>query len=1309
MQATMGGTVITCTFQTLLDSGCLSRHVFLFDQEAYHDSTGILGHSHHDGSDDGKNNSPLQIQNAVKLSLALARTFVQCLNGTKNNYALTSLRLDDFVVKMRGKDGYTEEEGDEHLLSISSVDQFNAISSNSCIQWIIMDVKCCCAQTSSVNMNTATLMQHLGKLIYAIFSQNDASASETHFSNGDGARASKICAAAHKARRRMSKSLFEHLIESGKPISVCRFLNDLTGKGKTSHPIISFDDVIRDLEQMNSQPHIFLFNPEDTFYTLNLNFGQGYYGRSKELAKLLEITTVPNEINVGLEIIFISGIAGSGKSHLISAVGRFISNLGYMVLTAKFERGMEYNSREIVSALFDRMVTSLVEMKESDNKSDIDYSRRVTQAISNALDAYSLSSLADFVPSIQRLIPPKVARDSLSCSSWQLVFSLSKLLFSVLSQERKIFIALDDLQWADPTMLGLMSEVLTTICQHPEERRRLVFVGMYRDDEVTSDLLQFTTRFENQEGNISANVTNTKLSTFSQDDVVEMAMSEFRLPRRLVSELAGVVHKKAHGHPLFVVQLLNSLVLDSTIAYTPSVYRYDWDQDKICILQTPDSVASLIVSNLASLPAESLQYLRIISCFGIQVQFSLLELLNDFRQAPRGGFESYQCGLVDQGIIENVGPLVAFAHDLIQEQVYEGIPVKERRQLHLDIGIYLGSKTSLDTSSQNKPIDAAIEQLYLSDVSDTEDTESSLVSIATSQINNAGPECFTDRRSPRFARWNLRAGKDAAELSSFRTALHYYKNGIAFLGEALWLDATYDLCLKLHDNAAFSSSSLGEINQVSMYANAIIANVTSFQDSLVAQRLLIGSLSASGQYQEAVARGLAALRQLKFDIPATPSAMAVIQSMKQTEIEASEYKFSKMADYQRVDSKTKNIMKLVEAISSSCYHIASPFLPLIACESVRFSLRNGFCDESATAVVVFAYFQLFLKQSFDQAHHWGSIAKSMLERASTDGLVVKARMKLFSFVWFWHIPWQESINHLQDTYDLSLKVGETECAYMTMCVKLKFSFFRGEQLSSLSRSFDKYLQEMARFSIGSAIFSALDKEMVDELVGDKSSNPYSVFKGEVCDKESILADAESKAHFQMVEAVHLQNFFVLFWKGDYVEAERASAIAMSFPSSKMPKGQLVFHTFYRGIIAFNLYRDGRGEKWLNDGKEMLVQMEIWAINSKPIVENKLILMEAEHYASMCNVVAAKESYKLAIKVARDYGFIHEQGLACECFGQYLSSIVEVGEAERYFMDAYTCYIQWGAVAKANTLREDHGLDLSTGGIRICTSKHERDE
>ncbi len=94
--------------------------------------------------------------------------------------------------------------------------------------------------------------------------------------------------------------------------------------------------------------------------------------------------------------------------------------------------------------------------------------------------------------------------------------------------------------------------------------------------------------------------------------------------------------------------------------------------------------------------------------------------------------------------------------------------------------------------------------------------------------------------------------------------------------------------------------------------------------------------------------------------------------------------------------------------------------------------------------------------------------------------------------------------------------------------------------------------------------------MIDSLTGDRSSNPYTVYKGKICNKNALLAGAQLNKLFQTVEIVNLQNFFVSFWMGDYVEAAKASDVAMSFPTAKMPKVQLPFHSFYRGIVAFDL-------------------------------------------------------------------------------------------------------------------------------------------
>ena len=177
-------------------------------------------------------------------------------------------------------------------------------------------------------------------------------------------------------------------------------------------------------------------------------------------------------------------------------------------------------------------------------------------------------------------------------------------------------------------------------------------------------------------------------------------------------------------------------------------------------------------------------------------------------------------------------------------------------------------------------------------------------------------------------------------------------------------------------------------------------------------------------------------------------------------------------------------------------------------------------------------------------------------------------------------------------------------------------------------------------------FTVIDLLLVEGLTG-VDSYPFSAFEGKIQDEQYLLVDAKYRKHNQGLESIYLRRFFSAFWRGDYPAARKWSEEASALPSYKMPKIQLIYHTFYHGLMAFQSYREGEGEEFLDEGKKVLSKMEQWAKNSKVIFESKLYLIEAEHYASLCHIVAAKESYELSAETARNHGLFHEVGLAYE--------------------------------------------------------------
>ena len=219
-----------------------------------------------------------------------------------------------------------------------------------------------------------------------------------------------------------------------------------------------------------------------------------------------------------------------------------------------------------------------------------------------------------------------------------------------------------------------------SVGQDQQGRRHFLFVGMYREEEISQShpLAEQLAALKNS--SIVA-VTEIKLSNLSTEDISDMIMSEMRLPRRLVWGLADEVQRKTSGHAIFVVQLLDSLVREGLIAYSPRKRRFDWDESKVASLRTWDSVASLIVSSLSCTKPKDLQNLRILSCLGIQSSMSLIKLIDTSSIVPPGGIQGSLNGLLERGILKMLGQAVVFSHDLIQQHLYESTPADKRKQM----------------------------------------------------------------------------------------------------------------------------------------------------------------------------------------------------------------------------------------------------------------------------------------------------------------------------------------------------------------------------------------------------------------------------------------------------------------------------------------------------------------------------------------------------------------------------------------------------------------------------------------------------
>jgi predicted ATPase len=158
-----------------------------------------------------------------------------------------------------------------------------------------------------------------------------------------------------------------------------------------------------------------------------------------------------------------------------------------------------------------------------------------------------------------------------------------RTLLERLARERPVVVEIDDLQWAEPTLLDLLEHLA----------RRVVGVPL---------LLLCSARDELSEGRPDwgedlEDATTIRLEPLAEDDAEELV-------RELLAGVSGAVAERiaasAGRVPLFVEHLVANLVEDGTISSAGN----GWAQRVVSTIPVPPSVGAVIGARLERLPRE---------------------------------------------------------------------------------------------------------------------------------------------------------------------------------------------------------------------------------------------------------------------------------------------------------------------------------------------------------------------------------------------------------------------------------------------------------------------------------------------------------------------------------------------------------------------------------------------------------------------------------------------------------------------------------------------------------------------------------
>jgi len=558
--------------------------------------------------------------------------------------------------------------------------------------------------------------------------------------------------------------------------------------------------------------------------------------------------------------------------------------------------------------------------------------------------------------------------------SGQLIYPLCKVI-EAFTSDRCIMICCDDMQWADSTSLSFISDVLITIGGLQHTNRRCLFVGLFRHEEIDDDHPLSIQRSYLQMSSL-INTTEIKLFSLSKDDVVEMAMVVLRLPWRIVAELADLVYKKTSGHAIYVVELFHSLLSESIVTYSSQRQRYVWDLDRIDFIQTHANVAELIAANLTSLPPDAMSVLQVLSCFGIQTDMPLLQVLSDF-QEDMLSLDDF----VEKGILDRAGPIVLFTHDLILQAVYEGMPQNRRESLHLELGEYLGARASELSSMEPLTSITSHQKAFFAGSQLT----SSLVSLACDQINFCRVNFIQDlNQKVKFAHWNFVAGQTMGHVSNFCAARYYSTKGISFLGKDCWQVSIW-LSAGLHELAVMAAFALGDFEMIAQYSNEFIEHVP-FEETLGVQLIAIKSLVLENKFNEAIMRVFGILARKRIVMPiGSLTEDDIMNVMATTDKVASEFSTDQIINKceKFSDETVHSTIKICKHFFDFFFYAGSYYFPLLLFETVKYSLQNGVCHESASVFAVYGGLKIIYNNDFAGGKRWADASRAILTNYQT--------------------------------------------------------------------------------------------------------------------------------------------------------------------------------------------------------------------------------------------------------------------------------------------------------------------------------------
>ena len=236
-------------------------------------------------------------------------------------------------------------------------------------------------------------------------------------------------------------------------------------------------------------------------------------------------------------------------------------------------------------------------------------------------------------------------------------------------QQGPLVLVVENLQWADAASVDLLRSLIDRLGD-----RALMLMASYRP---TFDAAALVTG--------RATHTSIRLAPLTEAETEALLNGFFGAsPRTLPARLRALIVARAGGNPLYVEEVVRSLITEGVIVRDGEGWRCAEGDAEVDI---PLTIQGLLLSRLDRLTADARRLVQEAAVLGAVFD---PELLRTIASEPEGCDAALEL-LRDAELIEEIGRGAGarryrFSHALLQEVVYQNLLVSRRTELHERIG-----------------------------------------------------------------------------------------------------------------------------------------------------------------------------------------------------------------------------------------------------------------------------------------------------------------------------------------------------------------------------------------------------------------------------------------------------------------------------------------------------------------------------------------------------------------------------------------------------------------------------------------------